>query len=155
MGNDPYTLNENALGGWGSPSSSEGRLRRSIVDISSAQILALHTTPVQLAAGVAGMIIEPELYRVQFLQGTVSYSGGGSIQVKWGASVVTNDTLLNGIPINGANTYQTTRSVSFSLIPSSTVIGQPLNLAGSAPTQFLTGNGTLRIWTYYRLIPVL
>ena len=150
MSSDPSALNPNALGGWG-PTDIQGQLHKAVVDISSAQILALNTTPVELVPAVPGMVIEPVLYRVQFFQGTQNYGNGGAVSVKWGTNV-SNDSLLNGLLTLGVNTYQSVRAASFSFIPSAGYPGKALNL-GTGP-QFTGGDGTLRIVTFYRLISV-
>jgi hypothetical protein len=139
--------------------SAPGRnvVLRASVDLTSAQILALDGTPVQLvpAPGV-GFRIVPFLAVGRFFGGSVAYTdAGGAVQLAAGSAVYAltdNNLFLVTVSPN-----RRTLSMGF---------GEVLDTAANPPTSdnaalniqkitnnFAAGNGTARLSVYYVIEP--
>jgi hypothetical protein len=127
------------------------------VTISSAQLLALHSSPVQLLPPPpAGTFINPLRVVVRYNYGGTAYAGTvGVLQLIMGTAAPLNGVLAT---LNTANIGATASSVEVTGLstapvsaappPASTFDGQALNIwhtTGNATT----GNGTLRVTVYY------
>lgn len=123
-----------------------------VVAISSAEIKAMLATPkVLVAAPGAGKIIVPIIALFSFDFGTVQYANGGNVQIKYGtggtqvlANIATAaitaaaDTLRWLSPVSTAVTVDT--GVNTDLV------------AQTATSEFITGDGTAKIFLLYREI---
>jgi len=131
-------------------------LRRAEISLTSAQILALNGTPVQVvAAPGAGLRIVPYLSVVHFYGGTVAYTNGGG-----------------GFPelLVGSAAYPFTDAAIFlvTVAPNrrsqSMGFAEVLDTAANPPTsenaaltiskataEFAAGNGTARVAVYYTI----
>jgi hypothetical protein len=127
-----------------------GAFQTATISLSSAQILGMFVTPVQIVAGVAGQIVELIDVAGQFTNGGTQYADGGNIELR----EETSATILTGIlfttaEINGAavviksTTSQITNKVRTS--------GKGIYIS-NASGAFTTGTGTLKIYVSYRMV---
>jgi hypothetical protein len=132
------------------------------VTLTSAQLLALSTTPVTLVpAPPAGFYIFPTYYTMQYHFGGSAYAGTGSCDFIYGPPPVVN-------PTNLLATYNWTAATSgiVKAAASCTFIGifgeglTPYTTVGgaavvfTAPTAITGGNGTLTITINYSILPL-
>lgn len=128
----------------------------STVTLSSAQILALGTTPVTLVAAVAGKIIVPVSMCTVLTYGTTTYVETGSPRAFIGPTFGGSGwgSIVSGVAIPGTNNSAAISDVTGSLAGDREALtlltGQPLRLdENNAVT---TGDGTLAITTTYYLV---
>lgn len=119
------------------------------VELSSAEILALHTTPVTLLPAVAGSVIQVASALLIHDFGGTAYIAGGDLRIqdKGTATNVVADT---------ASTLLTTALdtiYSADAQGSSYPILQNSLIEITAGGQFVSGNGTLRIVLTYKVLP--
>jgi hypothetical protein len=128
----------------------------STVSLTSAQILALGTTPVTLVPAVAGQIIVPFDMACRLTYGAATYVEAGSARVfvsattysaaGWGSQV-------NGFPIAQTATCASLVNLDGALLADPEALtkltGNPLRLDESAAVT--VGDGTVKITTYYAL----
>jgi hypothetical protein len=127
------------------------------VTISSAQLLALHSSPVQiLPASDPGTFIHPLRCVIRYYYGGTAYAGTvGVLQFIMGTAAPLTGILTT---LNTANIGVTassveivglgTAQVSAAPPPISTFDGQPLNIWHTLANA-TTGNGTLHVTVYY------
>ena len=123
-------------------------------EISSAQILDLHNTPVELvpAQGTNTVIIIGQML-VKYTFVTTAYSQGGSSNVS--ALVRYNGLSFAG---SGITTLDTTQNF-YTLCPANFTVNTTPSLAENlavdldTTTAFTLGDGTIKIRTYYSVIP--
>jgi hypothetical protein len=136
-------------------------LSTSAVTLSSAQLKALHTTPVQLvAAPGANLAIIPVQFALVFNYVAPQYSNtgsDGSIYFGWGstvAAVTTNYAIQPSYAmIEAASSQISTDAFSVSAQALANVVNQPLSLA--MLDTFTTGNGTLKVGIAYYTVSIL
>jgi hypothetical protein len=136
--------------------------QQATVTLSSAQLLALHSTPVQIvpAPGV-GFYIAPSYYYMQLHFGTVAYAGSGNCSFIYGGYPVVNPTNLlslygwaaatSGIIIH-TSSCQFIGICGEGLVPYTTCGNAAVNFA--APPAVTGGNGTLTIVLNYSVLPL-
>lgn len=120
------------------------------VSLSLAQILAMYGTPLSvIAAAGAGTLIEVVSAVLDLVYGSAGYSGGGVVQLSYGASVTTPASgtiaasVFTGLSANttvlmsNTSTFQTTGS---SAIASSACLNTAIYLA-MATANFTVGTG--------------
>jgi hypothetical protein len=120
------------------------------VTISSAQILALNSTPqVLIAAGGAGTIIQVVNLTLYLDYGTVAYATNLNLQTYLGTMTPTNNLSASILASTADNIYQNS-SISFSDTLANTV-NQPLYLKVNTgnPT---AGDSPLYVYVTYRII---
>ena len=136
-------------------------VQRQSIDLTSAQILALETTPVTLvpAPGVGFQII-PLFIICYFFGGSVAYTNaGGAVNVKVGA------TMLQALAEQFITTVSPNRTVSKTTFAGSATLsssaGNPPD-SDNAPltinkitNQYAAGNGTARFVSYYVIEPTI
>lgn len=142
------------LGGYVAPAPS---FLTATKTLTSAQILALHGTPViDVIPGVPGKVIVPLIVSLNYIFGTVTYFAGAGQQV---------EIYYHGNQANGAvytqpwadtitqlaNAFETIANVQAPHGLSSLFIGQGLDIGGGAPEVTL-GDGTLKITIQYLLL---
>lgn len=119
------------------------------VSLSSADILALHTTPITLvAAPGSGKVIVVDTVTYSLTAG-VPYVSGGGLEVY-------HDGLTNTL-VNGTNTAQLNSATStiWSKNPNGTVsMGDASNksVTLSTGTAYITGTGTLKVFVTYKTL---
>jgi hypothetical protein len=140
---------------------TEADIRRFSVELTSAQILALHTTPVTLiAAPGVGQRIVPLNYVFRLIGGSVAYldGGGGAVSLQVGATAVQN-LATNAIVLVTVAPNKATETLGASLAAIFDTAGnppdsdnQPLTL-NKATANFTAGNGTMHISGLYMVEP--
>lgn len=155
----PYFIQDNKQMG-AHPQLTIGRLHMTggfrTVQITTAQVLALNTTPIQLVpAPGAGLVVVPYLMVASMVYNSTTYSTNAA-----GASLAFG---ANGagtaVGLTLTQTFLQSASTSFSVVSASTTaysplatdVNQPLTLiaASSNPT---TGNSDLYVRVYFRVI---
>lgn len=157
---NPATWNT-LVGGQGGPSFAMGPqgcvgMQCSDFVLSSAQILALQTTPVTLipAPGVAGWMIIPQEFILRLIGGGAAYTDvGGAVSFVIGSAtqaLANNNIFLVTVSPNRA----IQRIVGFAATDTAgnppTDDNAPLNIS-KATNQFAAGTGTMKITTYYNI----
>lgn len=138
-----------------SASDVGGALPPAEVTLSSANILALHTTPITLvAAPGAGMVIEPISIRLRLNYNSVQYSLGNNLLVKYtnaaGEQITTTSALTSSF-VNSPASAQFRSTFSLQGTAAAALIeNQPLTL--SVVDAFTTGNSTLTVVVIYQII---
>lgn len=139
-----------AVGSGGGGGGSSTTLT-SQTSLSSAQILAIYTTPIQLiAAPGAGKIIVPWTIIVDYTFGTSPYSGGLYMYETTGSQMITSSNTING-SVNIIRIFMlyngqaTNNNVSV-------VDNAPLMVAGSGGGNPTGGDGTAKITVIYQII---
>lgn len=142
------------------PFASPGRnfIQRTTVDLTSAQLLALHGTPVQVVpAPGAGLRIVPVLTIVHFIGGGVAYldGGGGAVSLSAGSAAYAftdNNIFLVTVSPNK-------RSMTMGFAEVLDTAGNPPSDDNAALTitkatgEFTAGTGTARVTAYYFIEP--
>lgn len=124
------------------------------VEISSAQILALHTTPITLvSAPGAGYAIAPIYFAYKYTYGSAAYANGANLRV-FNSTKTRSDYFLNlnkDIITAAAN-----RSGVVPAIVDDTkdAIVENDRLVLDCATAYITGDGSLTIWVNYMLIAI-
>ena len=129
-------------------------IRLADVAISSAQILALNSSPITLvAAPGAGLTIFPQEVLVQYIFGTTAYTGDTTAQIFTntanGVSFISPDLL--------EDTTTTIKKFNPAFIFALNVNQLPENEAltiRTAVSDPLTGDSTIRVFVTYSIVPV-
>lgn len=161
-------VNQNANLVWAGPSSGAAAppvfrslvaqdLPNVTVTLSSAQLLALQTTPVTLvAAPGVGFSIIPTLIVIKFFGGGVAYTDAG------GAVSFQNGSMSAALPSNAiflVTVSPTRRIQSFPWPGATDTAGNPPSDDNAALTiskatnQFAAGNGTATVLVFYAIVP--
>ena len=126
-----------------------------VANLSSAQCLALGTTPVVLVPAVTGKIIVPVSFCTVLTFGTTAYSQAGSPRVLigttfaasgWGASV-NFGTLQSAV---SSSDFGTAGALEGDAEPLTALTGKPLSYDQTAAVTL--GDGTYAIVTFYYLV---
>jgi hypothetical protein len=135
-------------------------VQRFTSELTSAQILALHTTAVNLVpAPGAGQRLVPLLFVMHLIGGSVAYldAGGGAVSFTVGATVALA-LASNGIFLVTVAPNRAIETQMFSAASSDTAgnppddDNQPLAIT-KATGNFTAGNGTFRCTVYYVIEP--
>lgn len=138
------------------PGSSFAPLQCADITLTSAQILALQTTPVTLiAAPGAGLMIIPDKAIIRVVGITAAYTdAGGAVSFNIGSmtSALAANTIFTG-PTAGQSSQQI---VNF--LATSTAASPPTNINAAltitkATNNFAAGSGTAHISVYYTVEP--
>jgi len=128
-------------------------------NLTSAQILALQTTPVALvAAPGVGFTITPHLAIVRFIAGSIAYTNaGGAMSLTVGGTNGLNQTLASSF-ITAVSPNYTNEVVNFAGVGIAAGGNPPANENAAlqitkATNQFLAGNGTAHVTMYYTIEP--
>lgn len=126
--------------------------------LSSAQLLALHLTPVSLVSGVSGYGILPVSVALEYVYNSIAYTVG--VDSVFGFQVPGGGTYNSTIPATGLidqtnNVISSSSSLHLSNLPSPETYlfnnsGLAINQSGTTIT---LGNGTMKYWVNYLLIP--
>lgn len=154
-------LNPNFVGGQPGPDFAvgpQGSIGLQVADItlSSAQILALQTTPVTIvpAPGVAGWTINPILFILRLLAGSAAYTDvGGAVSFSIGTAsqaLASNGVFLTTVSPNRAIQRIAGFSATDTAANPPTDDNAPLNIS-KATNNFAAGNGTMHITVYYTI----
>ena len=135
-----------------SPSWSAGSVQKSVVTLSSAQILALNATPVALvAAPGSGLTTVVERIVVSFTVGT-QYANGGVLEFRYtnasGAKVTGAD--LAAAVITGASSSVTILGGNSSA--NVTAVSNAAIVVDNATAPFITGTGTAVVTVFYSIV---
>jgi hypothetical protein len=132
------------------------------VTLTSAQLLALSTTPITIVtAPGAGFFIFPTYYTMEYHFGTTAYAGSGSCSFIYGPPPVVN-------PTNLLTLYNWTAATSGIIKAAAScgfigICGEGLTpyttmnnaaVVFTAPTAITGGNGTLTITLNYSILPL-
>jgi hypothetical protein len=162
---NPITANTLVAGQWGpsyavGPSPCAG-FQVADITLSSAQILALQTTPVTLipAPGVTGFFLNIDKIVMRLLAGSAAYTDvGGAVSFSVGANL-TVALASNAIFLVTTSPNRRQQIIDFAAAAAGTGV---TSTAGNPPTednaaltiskatnQFAAGNGTMHITVYY------
>ena len=137
-------------------------LQTQFVTITSAQLLALHTTPVILipAPVASGLIISPQYYTAIYNAGSTPYSGttsNGLFEFGWGDTTTDINTNIVGDAFDAGFVDQATSQILLSGLgtpgglPLSSVVNKNISIYLNTDTLTL-GNGTLDFVISYLII---
>ena len=131
-------------------------LQRAVISLTSAQLLALETTAIQVvpAPGINFTIL-PVFAAIYFTGGSVAYTNaGGAVQFQVGSRA---QSLAEGfITTESPNTtvqYCTLASATSTAANPPTDINAPLNIA-KITNNYAAGNGTAVVEVWYRIMEV-
>lgn len=144
-------------GGGGGKHGLTYKMRFRTVDLTTAQILNLFTTGVELvAAPGAGLIIQPIAFAISHKLNTTGFAAGGNLVVSYvgGAPTFFQTIALAGLVTFGGDNAQAGLPVSNLPISEfeSNMKNKPLMLA-NITAAFTTGDGSLRVTTFFDLGP--
>lgn len=139
---------------------TEDKIRTATVTLSSAEILALHTTPkTLLAAPGAGKINVIDEIIFSFTAGT-QYANGNDLWIKYStASAAVGNILVNyignAIIVSASSSIggyypQAQNPTEKTILTAGT--NDSVHILGSNATPFITGTGTAKIFIKYRII---
>lgn len=137
-------------------------LLQATVTLTSAQLLALSTTPITvIPAPGAGFYIFPQYYTMEYTFGGIAYSGTGNCSFIFGPPPVVNPTNLitlynwtaatSGI-IHAAFSCTFIGICGEGLTPITTINNAAVVF--TAPNALTLGNGTLKITVNYSVVPL-
>lgn len=161
---NPATWNS-LVGGQGGPGNAQGPqgcvgLQVADVTLTSAQILALQTTPVTLvpAPGLAGWTINPVLFILRLLAGSAAYTDvGGAVSFVIGSAsqaLASNGIFLVTVAPNRAIQRLSGFSATDTAGNPPTDDNAALTIS-KATNNFAAGNGTMHITVYYTIEPTV
>lgn len=126
------------------------------IDLTSAQILALHTTPITVAAAPgSGYAIVPSSVAYKFTYGSTQYTGTGFLYLKNSTKAassseawisISSDVIKAGADRSGAAPNNNGSSAN------ALVENDSLNMLLSS--QLSAGDGTLTVWVTYSVIEI-
>lgn len=125
------------------------------VSITSAQLLALRATPVEVIPAVTGKIIQFIAAHLQMIFGTVAYtenSGTCNLGFKYtnGSGVQVNETVeATGFVDQVVNAYTQARQKLDPIVLSAGCLSQALVLQNVGSAEMITGDGVLKIKILY------
>lgn len=147
------------LGAASIPFASPGRnfVQRVTVDLTSAQLLALDGTPVQIVpAPGAGLRIVPLLTMIHMIGGTVAYTdAGGAVSLNAGSAsyaLTDNNIFLVTVAPNKRTLTMGFAEVLDTAANPPTTDNAPLTIS-KATNNLAAGNGTARVTAYYFVEP--
>jgi len=131
-------------------------LKTATVSISSAQILAIHTTPVELIATPgAGKVIVINDVLWSFTAGT-QYANGQDLAVRYSEDTVLLVNVLDkAYIVSATNTLVSTTALKSGVGVEQNLlagIDTAVTLSQPTPTAFITGTGTLKMFIKYRIV---
>jgi hypothetical protein len=129
---------------------------KNVVNISSAQVLAMYTTPVLLvpAQGAHKVIFVHDVF-VEYIYGGVAYANGSGFAIQYtstgsdGGLIIINS---NIDPNGSASDFGGDPGVPFT---NSDVVASYVNqgiYASTTINNFITGNGTFRVTIFYTVV---
>lgn len=129
------------------------RTRIARVAISSAQVLALNATPVELVpAPGAGVFVSVEEVILKMVRTATAYANGGALEFRYtdaSGAKVTADIAASVVTTGGAGTaFNIVRGVVTSLTP----VANAAIVVNNATAPFITGTGTALITVKYRIV---
>lgn len=125
--------------------------------ITAAQLIAMFTTPVALfPAPGAGKYIDIISVNVEYKYGTAQYTGGGALQLSYGAGVTTPATAtIAGTFLTGPVANQVIKVAgALASALASAVNNVAVNLT-NATAVFAAGDGTVDLIVNYRILPIV
>ena len=122
------------------------------VDLSSADILALDTTPITLvAAPGSGYALVPSLLAYRYTYGSTQYSGSYQVHVKCSTKTTADSfTFIQSASLNAASDRSGALSVSTGAGFNAITENDSIDLKSTAAIS--SGNGTLTVWLTYAII---
>lgn len=123
------------------------------ISISSAEILALFTTPKTLvAAPAAGKAIILENVSFSFTHGGVNYAAGGAWRIQYNGQTTNLLSTMNiDSPINGAASFLRHYTTAVAAGGNTPFAATALEIT-NATANHTTGNGTLKVYVKYKII---
>jgi hypothetical protein len=128
-------------------------LKTAVVQLSSAQILAMSVTPVSLvAAPGTGKTISVEEIIFKMVRTATAYANGGALEFRYtnaSGAKVSADVAASVVTTGGAGTeYNIVRGVVTSLTP----VANAAVVINNATAPFITGTGTAVVSVKYRIV---
>jgi|SRR5579872_2236318 len=130
---------------------------KAVLDLSSAQILSMYTTPVfMIAAPGAHKVVIVIDGTLEYNFGGTAYASGGEPVLQYGSTgsggATTFPVFFNSGGIASTNTFATTQAMPFSpLTLPSDMVNMPI-YATNLTANFTTGNGTMRLAVTYIIV---
>lgn len=124
------------------------------VTLTSAQILALNTTPITLvAAPGAGEWYVPVLLVINFQGGTVAYTdgGGGAVNIavgSWSSNITNNNVFTGTASLRNHASYELTGIATAAATPTNENAAITIT---KATGNFAAGNGTASVLLYFNV----
>lgn len=116
------------------------------ISLSSAQIKALHTTPVEVLAAVPDKVIAVTNTLFEYVFGTTAYTGGGNVTLTERGLNVSNNTATQALLQGGASfVYQGNNNNNVATKGAALMIT-------AAGADFAAGDGTAELYVLYRLV---
>lgn len=128
------------------------------ITLTSAQLLALHATPITLIpAPGAGQMILLQQTSMEYVFNTTAYTvpGGAQLRTLINGVTVGADIAATGLLDQNASTIGYSRAANQTTgIATATLANQPLTITNTNATEFTLGNGTLVVNVLYNIISV-
>ena len=153
--NQGLVFKQDGLGGANSNSQQVSLLRSVSIDVTSAELLALFTTPKEIvAAPDSGFMLEFVSATVIYKAGGVAYTIGSAtnLAVKYtdgSGTTVSATQAVTGMIDQSTNQIRMIPGVATAFTPA-TAAKLVLTLAGANPS---AGTGTLTVKVFYRVLP--
>jgi hypothetical protein len=133
-----------------------------VVPVTSAQLLALHTTPITiLAAAPAGMAYVIDKAICNYIYLTAGYTGTGSnleLETWDGTHATVLQTLADAIldvgAFNAVGVFTDNQPTNITELHSSYMIAQPVRLVTTKAGNYTVGAGSIVLTVFYRLVPL-
>lgn len=137
-------------------------LLQATVTLTSAQLLALSTTPITvIPAPGAGFYLWPQYYTMEYTFGGVAYTGTGSCSLIYGPPPIVNPTnlitLYNWTAVTSGIIHAAFSCAFIGLCGEGLTPITTINNAAvvfSAANALTLGNGTLKITVNYSVLPI-
>jgi|HubBroStandDraft_1064217.scaffolds.fasta_scaffold109017_2 hypothetical protein len=131
------------------------------VTVTTAELLALHTTPITiLTAPATGLVIVIDKATCNYIYATAAYTGTGSnLELEtWDGTHATvlqtlADTLL-AQTFNAVGVFADNQATNIVDVHSSYLIAQPVRLVTTKAANYTVGAGSVVITVWYHLIPM-
>jgi len=128
------------------------------ISLSSAQIIAMYTTPVSVVPAVSNKAIIVDSVELVMRGTATQFTGGGVVSVQYadtanGAGTSVQATTFAATVVTGATavTYSTRRPSALSAVATASINGIGLFIS-NATAVFATGTGTADVRVTYRLV---
>jgi len=142
--------------------ATAGNIQTVTFNLTSANILAMYATPVQVIAGVAANVIVPLSVSANFIYNSTQYTGGSDVGLQYGNTAHNaGQGMMNG-PVLFATDLQGTANT---MAVSGTAFGSNAHFASSvgiaagifisnSGSAFITGNSTATLTITYITVPM-
>lgn len=123
------------------------------VKLTSADILALNSTPKLLIPAVPGKLLSLNFIHQRYVHATTAYTANGNGQIRYGSGV-NNTASQFGLAISNPDTFYGYVGALISNLTWTDYVGQSVFLSTTGGTNPTGGDGTLDLFIEYTEIPI-